>query len=57
MDLSKHVMREINSLTPAKGGNAALWKQYQTEIDRLSPTVVKEALDALHKAVADRLNL
>lgn len=57
MDLSKHIMIEINSLTPAKGGNAALWKQYQTEIERLSPTVVKEALDALHKAVADRLNL
>ena len=55
--LSQHIQREIKALRPSNSGELEQWRRYADEVERLSPVVVQEALDALHKAVAMQLRL
>lgn len=57
MALSKHLSEEIKAIKPISGNNAARWEQYNKNEKRLAPDAIKEALDELHRELANHLKL
>ena len=57
MALSKHLREEIKAIKPVSGNQAARWQQYSEIMQQYEHEAVKEALDALHRAIAKQLRL